>query len=193
MHTHDLKCHAEQFDAIAVGLKNFEWRKDDRGYAVGDMLMLRRYDQRRAAYTGEFLMRRVDYVLRKGFGMPRGYVVLSLDVETPAMPVDPAAMHAIGRHLFKQLANDDLDTLRKLLKQSSELRRMFVVDEGQKLRDEILEEAARECEKVNGSYHPVKGHPYACYSNSGGGCALAIRDMKTVRPDMGPGPSGSDT
>ena len=42
---HVLKCHAENFDAIASGLKRFEVRhEEDRTFAVGDVLELIRTD-----------------------------------------------------------------------------------------------------------------------------------------------------
>ena len=41
---HDLKVWPAFFDPLADGTKPFEARKDDRGFAVGDVLHLREYD-----------------------------------------------------------------------------------------------------------------------------------------------------
>jgi uncharacterized protein DUF3850 len=46
---HDIKCWPEAFVALADGTKTFEWRRDDRGYRVGDLLMIREWDPHRDA------------------------------------------------------------------------------------------------------------------------------------------------
>jgi hypothetical protein len=40
---HELKCWPEYFHAIRSGRKKFELRKDDRGFAIGDLLVLREF------------------------------------------------------------------------------------------------------------------------------------------------------
>jgi len=77
---HDLKTYPEYFDAVADGSKPFELRYDDRGYRVGDTLLLRRYDPLSGGYTGETMERRVTYVLRGGLWLTPGYVALGLGV-----------------------------------------------------------------------------------------------------------------
>lgn len=90
MSIHDLKCQPEPFRAMQEGLKTFEFRKDDRGYVVGDELFLREwapsYPLSQATnttafgvYTGQALSRRVTYILRgPAFGVPEGYVIMSV-------------------------------------------------------------------------------------------------------------------
>lgn len=39
---HELKTDAKVFEAVKLGEKTFEIRKDDRAYAVGDLLILRK-------------------------------------------------------------------------------------------------------------------------------------------------------
>src|SRR5690606_28445539 len=41
---HDLKCWPEPFRAIVAGAKRHEFRRDDRGYALGDVLYLYEWD-----------------------------------------------------------------------------------------------------------------------------------------------------
>ena len=43
MTIHELKIWPQYFDAIASGIKTFEVRKDDRGFAVGDTLVLKEW------------------------------------------------------------------------------------------------------------------------------------------------------
>jgi Domain of unknown function (DUF3850) len=84
---HELKTHPEYFAAIYSGIKNFELRKNDREYKIGDELLLREFVPKGYyedgcnddMYTGRILHRRVDYILRGGkFGLEEGYVVLAI-------------------------------------------------------------------------------------------------------------------
>jgi hypothetical protein len=87
MKTHELKCWPVYFSAILDGSKTFEFRKNDRGFAVGDTLHLREWaptavDSTSVAgeYTGRETRRRVTYVLLGGsFGVAAGYCVLGLE------------------------------------------------------------------------------------------------------------------
>jgi hypothetical protein len=79
---HDLKCHPEPFSALWSGIKRFEYR-NDRNYQPGDILRLREFvpqvgDTDDGEYTGRSLELRVSYVLYEGYGLPEGYVILSL-------------------------------------------------------------------------------------------------------------------
>lgn len=63
------------------GLKRFEFRKDDRGYEVGDVLTLREWDPATEQYTGDDILRIVTYKLDGGkFGLPDGYCIMSVKV-----------------------------------------------------------------------------------------------------------------
>lgn len=82
---HHLKTWPEPFQAILDGRKTFEYRKDDRGFEKGDLLLLREWvpecdDQCPAGrYTGREVRFRVDYMLRgPQFGIPEGYCIISL-------------------------------------------------------------------------------------------------------------------
>lgn len=50
---HDLKTLPEYYDAVDKGVKTYELRFDDRNYAVGDMLILREWQD--GKYTGRKL------------------------------------------------------------------------------------------------------------------------------------------
>lgn len=89
---HVLKCWPSYFDAIERGDKNFEVRRDDRGFQKGDTLVLRKYEigsgyhpSPEAPYDYYELRREITYVLTGGqFGIEPGYVVLGLKPMTPA-------------------------------------------------------------------------------------------------------------
>lgn len=91
--THDLKCSTEYFDAVASAAKNFEVRRDDRGFQRGDTLVLRRYGMcatigKMRYLNGDYSVYQTDadtikaditYVLTGGqFGIEPGYVVLGI-------------------------------------------------------------------------------------------------------------------
>ena len=84
----NLKCDPEPFDALVSRIKTFEFRRDDRGYVVGDVLRL--------AWTGSdawanFL---VTYVLRgPAYGIPEGFVCMSV---CRIMP-EPHGTHDVDR------------------------------------------------------------------------------------------------
>lgn len=86
MREHSLKIWPEPFEAIIDGRKRFEFRQDDRGFAVGDTLRLSEWDPSplgsRAyppcGYTGRRLTVRVTYLARGQWGIPDGYVVMSI-------------------------------------------------------------------------------------------------------------------
>lgn len=76
---HDLKIKPEYLEAILVGEKNFELRKDDRGYKVGDYIRL--YEYENGQETGKFsspLL--IKFILRdcKQYGLMDGYCILGL-------------------------------------------------------------------------------------------------------------------
>ncbi|CAL8476445.1 protein of unknown function (plasmid) [Caballeronia sp. S22] len=85
-YVHELKTDHEPFAAILSGEKTHEIRYDDRGFKVGDTLVLRetRYSRgemfsegRPLEYTGRTAERVVTHIQR-GYGLPRSMVVMSL-------------------------------------------------------------------------------------------------------------------
>lgn len=84
---HELKTDPEVFEAVRLGLKNFEIRKDDRGFEVDDTLELREttctgYEIASGlplAYTGRVIHARVKYILRGPvYGLDSGWCILSI-------------------------------------------------------------------------------------------------------------------
>ena len=92
---HTLKCSARYFDEIEAGEKNFEVRRNDRGFQKGDILILQKYDQERGRYVERHfqdpvlgvmtsepvkLERRITFILTGGqLGIEPGYVVMALE------------------------------------------------------------------------------------------------------------------
>ena len=87
MNVHELKCWPEPFNAAAGGRKTFEFRRNDRGFAEGDTLVLREWDPSGdGRYTGRSFRVRVGYVLRgPAFGVPENWAVMSLQ-KPPTLP-----------------------------------------------------------------------------------------------------------
>lgn len=89
--THILKTLAPYWDAVERGEKNFEVRRDDRGFQKGDRLVLRRLDPDLIGAQMEIvagydpplyreIAKTINYVLTGGqLGIEPGYVVLGLE------------------------------------------------------------------------------------------------------------------
>ena len=73
---HELKLRKEFFDYVRLGIKKFEIRKDDRGFNVGDTLVLKEIDEA-GSETGRYLVRQVDYIY-SGELCLTGYCVMSI-------------------------------------------------------------------------------------------------------------------
>jgi hypothetical protein len=76
---HRLKVWPQYYEPLARGEKNFEVRRDDRGFQKGDILDLWCYDPESCKYRTS-LKKRVSYILTGGqFGIEPGYVVMGLE------------------------------------------------------------------------------------------------------------------
>ncbi len=73
---HDLKTLPEYYDAVDKGVKTYELRFDDRNYAVGDMLILREWQD--GKYTGRKLTAKITHILKGFTGLTDGWAVLSI-------------------------------------------------------------------------------------------------------------------
>lgn len=72
--TIELKITPEYFEAQRSGVKNFEIRRNDRGYRVDDVLWLKEYDPEKKQYTGHTLKRKITYIT--SYEQQEDYVVL---------------------------------------------------------------------------------------------------------------------
>lgn len=80
--THELKCLPAFFLAIAVGDKCCEIRRNDRGFEVGDDLLLREWSAE-TGYTGADLHVRVTHIVSAFDGLRDGYVAMSVEALSP--------------------------------------------------------------------------------------------------------------
>lgn len=77
---HELKTWPEYFNAVVDGTKNFEVRKNDRNFQIGDMLVLKEWDQLRESYTGSQVCGKVTYILINPQFVKEGYIIMGLEV-----------------------------------------------------------------------------------------------------------------
>jgi hypothetical protein len=75
---HELKCWPTYFQAIASGRNTFEYRVDDRGFAEGDLVVLREWDPETEQYTGFVRIFTIGYVLVVPGTADTPHVVFSL-------------------------------------------------------------------------------------------------------------------
>lgn len=86
MREHELKIEAEFFEAQLQGNKNFELRKDDRGFNVGDSIVLREITPQKTEpqprYTGRKLLTKITFMLRhtQAEGLKKNHVILGTKV-----------------------------------------------------------------------------------------------------------------
>jgi len=80
MMQHDLKTWPVEYEAIRLGHKRHEYRYDDRGFGVGDILNLQEWDPAQEQYTGRWMHVRVTWINAAHFGIPVGYCVMSFEV-----------------------------------------------------------------------------------------------------------------
>ena len=77
---HELRTLPEYFRLVFDGTKTFEVRRDDRGFQVGHILLLREWALH-GGYTGRELTARVVYLLKGGkLGIEEGYVVMGVEL-----------------------------------------------------------------------------------------------------------------
>jgi hypothetical protein len=104
MKTHELKTWPLSFEALLAGQKRHEYRPDDRGFAVGDLLHLREWRPQHTEscrwqdghcvlcrrgkdeplpgeYTSRELWASVTFITPSGsFGVPEGFCVMTVQL-----------------------------------------------------------------------------------------------------------------
>lgn len=75
MKRHDLKILPEYFNAVINNTKNFEIRKNDRNYQVGDILVLNEYFPNQG-YSGKKVERIITYIT--DFMQQPDYIVMAV-------------------------------------------------------------------------------------------------------------------
>lgn len=74
---HELKIYPKNFDAILNGSKAFEICKNDKGFQVGDNIVLREWDN--IKYSGRTIYAEITYIIDDRFvGLEDGYVALGI-------------------------------------------------------------------------------------------------------------------
>lgn len=82
LRAHKIKCWPKYFRAVKDERKPFEVRKADRDYREGDYLCIVEFDPQSDTLTGDYLYRRITYVLTAADpprGLCSGFVVLGLE------------------------------------------------------------------------------------------------------------------
>lgn len=75
---HELKEHPMVFEDVIAGAKQFEVRKFDRPYKVGDLLALNEYNPQTKEYTNRCCVVYIDYVLNSPEYCKDGFVILGI-------------------------------------------------------------------------------------------------------------------
>ena len=73
---HELKILPQYFKEVVNGNKNFEVRKNDRGFKKGYLLLLQEFDGEK--YTGLEIRKEITYLLDNSNYLQDGYVVLGI-------------------------------------------------------------------------------------------------------------------
>lgn len=78
--THELKILPKWFEDVQANVKNFEIRKNDRNFEVGDYLVLKEWY--RGKYTGRYVARQIEYIYQGDgtYGLSEDYCILGLKV-----------------------------------------------------------------------------------------------------------------
>ena len=130
--THRIKVWPEFFAALLDGTKTFEVRRDDRGYAVGDVLVLQEWDPhyftntRNGSYTDQEMEVLITYKLPGGrFGLDPNWCVLGFGPFDPEP--DDDAVTTMNRGMLEVLKRF-VEMLGAYSAQSPEEKRL--VDDG---------------------------------------------------------------
>lgn len=80
MKIHELKTVAPYFHEVWAGDKTFELRRNDRGFEVGDFLILKHWKTDDSEYSGMWILAKITSVLEGFDGIHKGFCVQSIEV-----------------------------------------------------------------------------------------------------------------
>lgn len=76
---HDLKTVQPFFGDVWHGLKDFEVRKNDRDYKLGDFLNLKEYDPITETFKSRSITKKIKYILNDPEYVKEGYIILGME------------------------------------------------------------------------------------------------------------------
>jgi hypothetical protein len=76
---HILKLQQPFFEQVKIGMKQFELRRNDRDYQVGDTCFLREYDALHNSYSGDALVITITYILEDRPGLLDYYCIFGFN------------------------------------------------------------------------------------------------------------------
>lgn len=115
---HKLKILPQYFKAVQSGEKTFELRKNDRGFKVGDKIILQEYEPfkdgvikgRYGLYTGQELEKEISYILTGGqYGLEEGYCILGLEDVRKIKCCNVACKYNSAKCIKKDTGNMECD------------------------------------------------------------------------------------
>jgi len=139
--THELKTWPEYFYEIKAGHKRFEFRKNDRDFKAGDILILREWEPGSETYTGEQVTVNVSYVLNGGElpGIDSDMCIISISLVDKPSGNNNQFDEAYWTKLHHQAAIAAMQGLMPLTGQKEATCEQFYWDEGS-----ISEQATRQ-------------------------------------------------
>ena len=115
---HELKCWPAYFSAILAGTKTFEIRTNDRGFQVGDELLLKEWDPTTELYSGREIIVEVPYITTSCQAMPpSNFVVMSIKTKTYQIQVRDWLYACFG----EDVATNKLERNHRFLEEALEL------------------------------------------------------------------------
>lgn len=162
--THELKTDPEVFQALSIGAKTFEIRKDDRGFEVGDTLTLRETVSpgclmahgARLEYTGRQEQRKVTHVLRGPmYGLSEGWVILSVEDPRIAELEAQVEQHKAAEEMQIALREKAVERETALSETLEELKQIFGIGEGVTSTGVVLTNA-RNCSRFADLLHAIE-------------------------------------
>lgn len=76
---HELKTNIEYFKQTFFGHKDWEIRRNDRDFKLGDVLILKEWNEDKKEFTGREIGRTISFIFNGGkYGLEDDYVIMSI-------------------------------------------------------------------------------------------------------------------